>query len=187
MSCRGIFVRHVLQPIAVSWARSFESFVRGWLWVTKQPDRREDQFRALGLPFERGSQAQQRGAGLVIWVIDTAHQATTMGLAMLAFRVCVLFPHDSAPVVRDGYIRAGEEEPEKEEGLAHPRGLSTGSQVLAHIRRVDGHSAMSYTSGGCGHQHRWRLPMEGENVKDAEPEISARHAMIEDGADEPML
>jgi hypothetical protein len=29
--------------------------------------------------------------------------------------------------------------------------------------------------------------MEGENVKDAEPEISARHAMIEDGADEPML
>jgi hypothetical protein len=30
------------------------------------------------------------------------------------------------------------------------------------------------------------LPIEGDFVNDAEPEISARHAVIEDGADEPM-
>jgi hypothetical protein len=91
------------------------------LRVNKRPDRREDQFRVLSGPLERAGQARQTRARLVFSVLDAAHQATTMGLAMLAFRVCGPFPYDSAPVLRNGYIRASQEDPGMDEGLAHPR------------------------------------------------------------------
>jgi hypothetical protein len=66
-----------MQPIDVSWARSFKAFLPDWPRVHKQPERRVDQFMRLGLPLEGASEAQISRARIVFWVIDAAHEATT--------------------------------------------------------------------------------------------------------------
>jgi hypothetical protein len=83
---------HVMQPIDVSWARSFKAFLRDWLSRNNQPDRREDHFRRLGLSLAGAGQGQITQARIVFSLIDAAHLATTMGLAAAAFRLCGLFP-----------------------------------------------------------------------------------------------
>jgi hypothetical protein len=121
---------HVLQPIDVSWARAFKTFLRDWLRINQKLDRRADQFRALGSPLEGASQAQQTKARLVFSVIDAAQPATTMGLSMAAFRVCGICPYSAAPVLASRYIRRAEKDAELADRAANPHRLSTGPQIL---------------------------------------------------------
>jgi hypothetical protein len=74
-----------------------------------------------------------------------------------------------------------------EEGLAHPGRLSTGWRVLTS----DEFMATLWSHGpvvDVGINPGRGAPVEGDFLNAAEPEVSPRHALIEeDGADEPML
>jgi hypothetical protein len=123
-------------------------------------------------PLERASQAQQTRARLVFSVIDTARQATTMGLAMLAFRVCGLFPYGSAPGSGAGTFEPGR----KTWGGGSTRCVQVVCRQAGRFSHQDEFMATLRSHGPVGTNPDAEVPVEGGFLNDAEPEISARYA-----------
>ena len=125
-------------------------------------------------------------ARIVFPVIDAAPQATTMGLAVAAFRVCGLFPCASTPVRESRYICASEEDPEMEERMLHPDRHSTGSQILTSAEFIS-----SLESRGRAAELEIDIagviPDDGDFVNEVVPDVVLRETVGETGEDGPTL
>jgi hypothetical protein len=132
---------HLMQPIDVSWARSFKTFFSlRFFDYQKDPDLVK---RLLG--FFGGMTAARKLRGeMVLAMVDAAHQATTASLCCNAFKVCGLLPWNPAQVLRMrsvthwvGARDAVGADPEADDRARRPNVFHAGSRNLTSPETIE--------------------------------------------------
>jgi hypothetical protein len=139
---------HRLQPIDVSWARSFKTFFtklfQSWF------DQTEWAFEVCGGTFARDSEAQKVRVTFVTAMCGGSHQATTAYLSQNAFRACGLVRWDPQQVLKPPLVKPWAGDPSAEgagPGL-DVRTASTTAHASSRRRRHARSCRRSSRSGG---------------------------------------
>jgi hypothetical protein len=123
---------HVMQPIDACWARSFKTAYRQFLKAYIREDALVRAYSLLGPTARTGARSKARDSrvSIAFAVVDTATMATVTFLTSHAFSATVLFPVDVRRPPGSKYVRACDDDVERQWEALKPDQLHTGSGVL---------------------------------------------------------
>jgi hypothetical protein len=154
---------HLMQPIDVSWARSFKSIFSD-NFTTNDDQRLPQSFRFLGLDYAKASEAQKLRVKMVISVIDAANSATTFTLCSYAFAKCGLCPFNAMKLLTHDHVRDTQQDPELEQQARHPGTLHMGSSVMTDSEWLDTAIAPNRTAEAAAEERATRVQARREKA-----------------------